>query len=278
MPESMRTKSVIRWRKPKIEMLPQNAKRIKNKSAKDGEHRRIDLGVWKGQGIFPQRKICLPQADQRNSQNYLRINSVVRKREHIQDAQTTKEKGETCVMTEPNWEKCTEEELWEYVASELSANNIDSVLVGGSVVSVYTKGAYRSGDLDMILEGYTVKYADIDRILNKIGFYRNGSKNFYQHPQCKHIFIEFLPPPLSIGEDYSITPSHRTVEDRKIKILSPTDCIRDRLASYIYFKARECLDQAILVAKSQPHDLELIRKWCENEKALAAYQEFRDRI
>lgn len=177
-------------------------------------------------------------------------------------------------MKEPNWEICTEEELWEYVGSELSANNINSVLVGGSVVSVYTKGAYRSGDLDMVLEGYIVKYAEIDKVLNKIGFYRTGAKKFYQHPRCRHIFIEFLPPPLSIGDDYAIKPSQRIVEGRKIKILSPTDCIRDRLASYIYFKARECLDQAILVAKSQPYDLALIRKWCENEKALSAYQEF----
>ncbi len=28
---------------------------------------------------------------------------------------------------------------------------IDTILVGGAVVSIYTEGAYRSGDLDFIL-------------------------------------------------------------------------------------------------------------------------------
>lgn len=53
-------------------------------------------------------------------------------------------------MKWPNFSKCTEEELWRYVAFHLSAAGIESVLVGGVVVAVYSEGAYRSGDLDLI--------------------------------------------------------------------------------------------------------------------------------
>lgn len=46
---------------------------------------------------------------------------------------------------------CNEEELWKYVASHLKKNNVDTILVGGAVVSIYSEGAYESGDLDLVL-------------------------------------------------------------------------------------------------------------------------------
>lgn len=41
---------------------------------------------------------------------------------------------------------CREVELWKYVATHLKKNGIDTILVGGAVVSVYSDGAYESGD------------------------------------------------------------------------------------------------------------------------------------
>jgi hypothetical protein len=38
---------------------------------------------------------------------------------------------------------CKEEELWKYVAVHLKKHNIDTILVGGAVVSIYSEGAYR---------------------------------------------------------------------------------------------------------------------------------------
>ena len=52
---------------------------------------------------------------------------------------------------------------------------------------------------------------------------------------------------------------------RCINILSPTDCIIDRLASYMY-------------AETQPHNLERIKKWCENESQPEVYNEFIDAL
>ena len=53
-------------------------------------------------------------------------------------------------MNPPDWQNCTEEILWKYVAWHLEGSGIQSVLVGGAVVSIYTEGLYRSGDLDLI--------------------------------------------------------------------------------------------------------------------------------
>ena len=170
---------------------------------------------------------------------------------------------------------CTEEELWHYVAVHLKKEGIDTVLVGGSVVSIYTDGAYKSGDLDFVtMDLFTT---GLERAMNKIGFKKQG--RHYIHPECNHLFIEFPGgPPLSIGEDTQIKPDEVSVEGEIIKIYSPTDCVKDRLASFIHFNAEECLDQAVLVAKKHPVDIDKIKTWCELEGGKEQFEEFLKKI
>lgn len=59
-----------------------------------------------------------------------------------------------------------------------------------------------------------------------------------------------------------------------IKILSPTDCVKDRLAGYLYFKTRDNLEQAILAAKKHPIDLAKVKKWCAGEGHPEVFDEF----
>lgn len=141
-----------------------------------------------------------------------------------------------------NFKTCTEEELWKYVGYHLSKNHIDAVLVGGAVVSVYSEGAYESGDLDFIVMNL---FKDgLESVMKEIGFKRKG--RHFIHPECKHLFVEFPPGPLGIGEDVHIEPAEKLFEGKVLKILSPTDCIKDRLASYIHFNSREVKDGVIL--------------------------------
>lgn len=178
-------------------------------------------------------------------------------------------------MREPHWETCSEKELWEFVASHLAKRGIGTVLVGGSVVAIYSDGAYKSGDLDFVLE--TIFTKDLPAILREIGFERKAGRH-YKHPHCKHLFIEFQNPPVGIGDDTTIKPDRIEVDGISIKIFSPTDCIRDRLASYIHFKAEEGLDQAVLVARRQPFNLKKIEQWCKSEGASKAFQDFKNAL
>lgn len=92
---------------------------------------------------------------------------------------------------------CTEEQLWRHVAGHLEASGFPVVLVGGAVVSVYSRGAYRSGDLDFVQEGL---YAEpLDGCLAELGFARRG--RHFVHPDCKHLFVEFVAGPLGIGDE-----------------------------------------------------------------------------
>ncbi|WP_408095619.1 nucleotidyltransferase [Peredibacter sp. HCB2-198] len=170
-----------------------------------------------------------------------------------------------------DFKTCTEEELWKYVAGHLKDRGIDTVLVGGAVVSIYTEGAYESGDLDLILTNYFV--TNLPEIMAEIGFIRDKRRHFI-HPECKHLYIEFPKGPLEIGDDIHIQPDETTVGGTTIKILSPTDCVKDRLATYIHFKDRVGIEQALMVARKHPVNLSSIEKWCEKENAKNIFEEF----
>lgn len=178
-------------------------------------------------------------------------------------------------MPKINFKICTEEELWKYVATHLKKSGIGTVLVGGAVVSVYSRGAYRSGDLDFVKE--SILEHDFDKAMKEIGFEKGGGRH-YIHPECGHLFVEVCGgPPLGIGEDNNIIPAEIENDGVTIKIYSPTDCIKDRLASYIYFNDNESLDQALLVAKNQSINLSEIKRWCNNENQPEVFREFTKR-
>ncbi|MBM9502885.1 hypothetical protein JWG44_21775 [Leptospira sp. 201903071] len=176
-------------------------------------------------------------------------------------------------MDEPDWANVDEEELWKFVGWHLANKGIQSVLVGGAVVAIYSRGAYRSGDIDLV-EPLISKASEIKSVMEELGFYK--ITRHYVHPKCNHLFIEFLSAPVSIGDDYKIIPDEKEIEGKILKIFSPTDCIKDRLSSYIHFNARECLDQALLVARSQRFEMRMVKEWCLNEGALGkdAFEEF----
>ncbi len=165
---------------------------------------------------------------------------------------------------------CTEEELWKYVATHLKKEGIDTILVGGAVVAIYSEGIYHSGDLDFILESMFTK--GLEKAMNNIGFKKHG--RHYIHPACEHLFVEFPSGPIGIGSDYSIEPVEMEIQNVAIKILSPTDCVKDRLASYIFFSDRDGLDQALMVAKRQNVNMQSIEIWCKREGHPETYTEF----
>lgn len=105
-----------------------------------------------------------------------------------------------------------------------------------------------------------------------MGFEKVG--RHYKHPECGHLYLEFATFPASIGDDYNIIPAEIENEGLIIKIFSPTDCVRDRLASYAFFNARECLDQALLVAREHPVNFKKIEDWCRSENIQKEYEDF----
>lgn len=180
-------------------------------------------------------------------------------------------------MHSPDWRTCTEGELWRYVAWHLEGEGIRSVLVGGAVVAIYTEGLYRSGDLDMVPD--EVGRPRLVEALAKIGFEPTQSR-YFKHPECPHLFLEFPRGPVEIGEQYPVIPAEIEFEGRTLRLLSPTDSVKDRLAGYIHWKSRANFDQALLICQRQRArvDLDVVCEWCAGEGGGTAYEELVTRL
>jgi len=162
----------------------------------------------------------------------------------------------------------TQAELGAYVHSHLYDRGIDVVLSGGAVVAIYTSGKYVSHDLDFV-NRYAAKRGSIKLAMEQLGFRETG--RHFEHSETE-FFIEFPPGPLSFGEEHTIDITEMETETGLLRIISPTDCVKDRLAWFYHSGDRQCLSQAVMVSKAREINLEEIKIWSEGEGKL---EEFR---
>jgi hypothetical protein len=156
------------------------------------------------------------------------------------------------------------------VARALSRARIRAVLTGGACATLYSKGKYQSSDLDFILQS-TVTREELDDVMKSIGFRRTG--NHYEHSLTAFL-VEFPAGPLGIGADIDIRPFVHRIGGVGVRLLSPTDSCRDRLAAFYHWNDRQSLNTAIQIASHRNVDLKLVRAWSRREGASAKLSEF----
>ena len=166
------------------------------------------------------------------------------------------------------------------VCTQLDRAGTTAVLSGGGAATIYAPEVYQSRDLDFIL-GFWSSLGASAAPLFELGFELTGST--YCHPATLFT-VEFPKGPLSIGEE-EVTAWHtlRRLDDVDggemiLHILSPTDCVRDRLAWFIYDNDFSGLIQAVGVAFHQQVDMEAIESWCKKEKAAMKFAIFRENL
>lgn len=147
------------------------------------------------------------------------------------------------------------------VVNALEDAGIQAVLTGGACASIYTLGRYQSVDLDFVLQD-SVARSRLDSAMRTIGFQRRADR--YVHPRSR-LYVEFPRGPLAIGSEYKIRPVERYLGNRAIRMLSPTDSCRDRLAAFIHWRDRQSLRTAVMIALRNPVDLEKVRAWSNQE-------------
>jgi len=161
------------------------------------------------------------------------------------------------------------------IAEELRSKDIEVILTGGSCVSIYSNEQYVSVDLDFIdISLRTNKQIGV--ALKSLGFENKPlNSRYFSHPDTQ-LTVEFPSAPLMIGDEF--IPESQTVEmvtnQGTLKLLSPTDCVKDRLANFYYFRDKQCLEQALMVADRHPVNLSALEKWHENESLMDEYLEF----
>lgn len=149
------------------------------------------------------------------------------------------------------------------------------MLTGGGAATVYAPEAYQSRDLDFILTYQSSIKSGSAQPLIELGFTELGG--VYRHPNTP-FSVEFPPGPLAIDDE--IIRSYETIREAGLvlHILTPTDCVRDRLSWFLYNNDYAGLDQAVAVAQSQPVDLKLVKDWCLKQNETRKYEMFLARL
>jgi len=180
-------------------------------------------------------------------------------------------------MNPPDWKCCTVEQLWRYVAWHLENAGIGSVLVGGAALAIHTEGRYRTSNLDLVPNDLMRR--EVPELLISLGFAAQRNRNFAHH-ECPHLTIRLPMGPVEIGGEFRIAPDEIEVEGRRLRILSPSDCVKDRLASYAHLRSPRFLDQASLICQHQPArvDLGQIEHWCAGNGSMDAFKELKRRL
>ncbi len=168
-----------------------------------------------------------------------------------------------------DWKKIDIRTLAALVCEKLKKKGIDSLLVGGACVSIYTRNRYMSYDLDFVSHA---PLKEIAPALEELGFTRESSRHFIRK-DCP-LFVEFVSPPAAIGAE----PVKET-EDIKTKygtvlLFTPTDCVKDRLAAFYHWNDPQSLEQALMVAKAQKVNIKEIRRWSVKEGFENKYEVF----
>ena len=168
-----------------------------------------------------------------------------------------------------DWAKINIRNLAAIICSCLKKNGIETILVGGACVSIYAKNRYVSYDLDFVTES---SLKELIPVLNELGFIKKDGRLF-ENPSCDFL-IDFPAPPIAIGNEPVFKFSLIKTRYGIIRLLTPTDCVKDRLAAYFFWNDHQALKQATMVAKNNKINLLKIRKWAEKEGETEKFKVF----
>ena len=164
-------------------------------------------------------------------------------------------------------------ELAAYVCSSLEKNGIDTVLSGGCCVEIYSNSRYISDDIDLI-DRFNGGHRKIKEVMESIGFKEYSIKRYFVHKDTKY-FIEFPRAPLGVGDEVVKNIEKLEMDTGILKLLTPTDCIKDRLAGFYYWDDMQNLEQAVMVALENDFDIEDIERWSNKEGELEKFEIFK---
>ncbi len=169
-------------------------------------------------------------------------------------------------------DRMSQAELAAYVHEHLKNSGLYVVLSGGAAVGIYSNGEYVSKDIDFVNAHFAAR-DKIKKSMGKLGFSPFG--RHFEHPDSDHI-VEFPPGPLQFGDGRVKDISELEFDTGILQIISPTDCIKDRLAHYYHWGDRQCLKQAILVASKHKININEVQEWSISEGKLDEFKKIKN--
>jgi hypothetical protein len=169
----------------------------------------------------------------------------------------------------------TRAEMCALIVETLATSGIDVVLVGGSCVCIYTNERFGSLDLDFIDLTYS-RRKEIAAALKEIGFTPRGNTKYFENPDCQWS-VEFPTAPLAIGHEQIDSTRIASIETASgtVRLLNPTDTVKDRLLWYYLEQDGQCWQQALDIARCQSIVWRDLKTWHEREGYADEYTRFR---
>lgn len=153
------------------------------------------------------------------------------------------------------------------ISDALEHAGIVATLSGGAAVSIYSQDRYESEDLDFVT---SAAVEELRAALEPLGFRHTGRPrhSVFEHPKSRW-YVEFPPAPLSFGSTY-IDPSQCALINTgigKLRIITPTYSVMDRLIAAAAWNDPQSLEQALLVAEYQSDkiDWDEVDRWVMHE-------------
>ncbi len=177
----------------------------------------------------------------------------------------------------------TLEDVCFEVSSALDRYSITGVLTGGSAATVYAPNVSTSYDADFVLTNFPERQS-LEQALAEVGYVRSACAGMYEHPKtiCT---LDFPAGPLSVGGEYIHETNTLEKGDLRLRILTVTDCVRDRLGGYYYWNDYTSLAAAVGVARAHRDqiDFERLSEWTErgggaSTDYVSKYAEFLKRL
>lgn len=165
-------------------------------------------------------------------------------------------------------------ELGACICEHLRKRGFDPVLTGGSVVTIYSSNRYASLDLDFV-ERRGRKAAKLKEAMVELGF--RAKDRYFVHPDTSY-FVEFPPGPLSVGNEPIREIRDISFATGMLRLISPTESVKDRLAAWYHWKDRQSLEQAVLVSEAHEIDVNEVARWSRLEGMGDEFEKIRDRF
>jgi len=152
-------------------------------------------------------------------------------------------------------------ELAAYVCSSLKEVGIVTTLSGGFCAEIYSCGEYTSMDIDLINQ-YNESHKLIVKTMKQLGFNQDG--RYFYHEGTEYA-IEFPSGPPAVGDELITDVAEIQTDVGVLRLLTPTDAIKDRLAAFYHWDSERTLEQALWIAEKNKFDIENIEQWSKKE-------------
>jgi hypothetical protein len=172
----------------------------------------------------------------------------------------------------------TRAEMCALIVETLADSGIDVVLVGGSCVCLYNNERFGSLDLNFIDLTYS-RRKEISAALATIGFTPREQTKYFEHPDSQWS-VEFPTAPLAIGHEQIDSKRITSLETATgtVRLLNPTDTVKDRLLWYYLEHDGQCWQQALDIATNHKISWRNLKTWHENEGYPEEYSKFRNAL